>query len=318
MTVLSGQVPPFRGTVSGHAKLIGKGNLHPDQVSITGEVSALNFQGYGINCTNTTPLQFQSERGDLTVHLPLELKSPEMVTTATVNITGTFEAPQIKAEWRGAEARHHDDSDRVTSEDINKMEWNGKVEYRDERVTLTGIEIKNRAGTSTITGVIPFNLAFAAIDISDRFSDEPINVRFRGTELPLDFFPGIHLLFPEGDGTVDIDLALQGISSDPHITGNVSLEAVQLQLKNFHEPIRNIKVKLNARKDAIDLTELNFDIGTGYCRLQHGQLVLDGLTPKDFTLKGLKFELFPLGSTIQHALLPEASEEVRRTSQCNA
>ena len=190
------------------------------------------------------------------------------------------------------------------------MEWNGKVEYRDERITLTGIEIKNRAGTSTVTGVIPFNLAFAGIDISDRFPDEPIDVRFRGLELPLDFFPGIDLLFPEGNGTVDINLALQGTSSDPHITGSVSLEAAQLQLKDFHEPIRNMKVKLNAREDAIDLTELGFDMGTGYCMLQQGQLALDGLTPKAFTLTGLKFELFPLGSTIQQALPPEVVEEV--------
>ena len=310
VTLLTRQVPSFRGTVSGHAKLSGKGSLHPDKISITGEMSELNFQGYGINCTNTTPLQFQSERGHLTAHLPLELKSPEMVTTANINITGTFDAPEITTEWRG---------------DISEMKWNGKVEYRDERVTLIGIEIKNRAGTSTLTGVIPFNLAFAlksrdhdhrdgvlqqGIDLSDRFLDERIDVRFRGKELPLDFFPGIHLLFPAGDGTVDIDLALQGTSRDPHITGTVSLEALQLYLKNFHEPIRNMKVKLSAREDAIDLTELDFDIGPGYCRLQQGQLALDGLTPKNFTLTGLKFELFPLGSTVQHALPPEVLEEI--------
>ena len=295
VTLFSRQTPPFRGTVSGHAKLSGQGTLQPHQISVIGEVSELNFQGYGINCTNTTPLQFESERGDLAVRIPLELKSPEMVTTANVNITGTFEAPEITAEWRG---------------DVNEMEWNGKVEYRDERITLTGVEIKNRAGTSTITGVIPFNLAFAGIDLSDRFPNEPIDVRFRGRELPLDFFPGSDLLFPEGDGIVDIDLALQGTSRDPHITGTVSLEALQLYLKNFHEPIRNMKVKLNAREDAIDLTELSFDMGTGYCMLQQGQLALDGLTPKDFTLIGLKFELFPLGSTVQHALPPEVWEEV--------
>ena len=309
-TVLSGQVPPFRGTVSGHAKLRGKGSLQPDEVSITGEVSALNFQGYGINCTNVTPLEFRSERGNLTVHLPLALKSPEMATTANINITGTLEAPEITTEWRG---------------DINEMEWNGKVEYRDERITLVGIEIKNRAGVSTLTGFIPFNLAFApksgdhdhrdgvlqqGIDLSDRFPDEPIDVRFQGKELPLDFFPGSDLLFPEGDGTVDIDLALQGTSRDPHLTGTVSLEALQLYLKNFHEPIRNVKVELSAHEDAIDVKKLDFDIGTGYCRLQQGQLALDGLTPKDFTLTGLRFELFPLGSTVRHALPPEVLEEV--------
>ena len=295
VTVLSGQVPPFRGTVSGRVKLSSKGSLHRDHVSITGEVPALNFQGYGINCTNTMPLQFRSERGALTVHLPLELKSPEMVTTVNVNIAGTFEAPEITTEWRG---------------DINEMEWNGKVEYRDERVTLAGIEIKNRARTSTITGVIPFNLAFTGMDLSDRFPDEPIDVRLRGSELPLDFFPGIDRLFSQADGTVDINLALQGTSRDPHITGTVSLEALRLHLKHFHEPIQNMKVTLRAREDAIDLTELGFEIGTGDCTFQHGQLTLDGLTPQDFTLTGLKFKQFPLGSTVQNALPSEVLEDV--------
>ena len=294
VTVLSGQVPPFRGTVSGHANLSGTGYLHPDQISITGEVRALNFQGYGTHCTNTTPLQFQSEQGELTVRLPLELRSPEMVTRVNVHITGTLEAPEIITEWRG---------------DINEMEWQGKVEYRDERITLEEIEVKNRAGALTLTGVIPFNLAFARVDLSDRFLDERIDVRFRGQELPLDFFPGSDLFFPEGDGTVDIDLALQGTSRDPHITGTVSLEALELYFKHFHEPIRNMKMKLNAREDVIDLTELDFDMGAGACKLQQGQLALDGLTPKHLTLTDLKFERFPLGSTVQHAL-PEVLEAV--------
>ena len=295
VSLLSEPMPPFRGTVSGHAKLSGEGSLHPHHISIIGAVSELNLQGYGINCTNTTPLQFQSKRGNLAVHLPLALKTPEMMTTANVNITGTFEAPEITAEWNG---------------NINQMEWNGKVAYRDERITVGGIELKNRAGTSTITGVIPFNLAFRAMDLRDRFPEQPIVLHFQGKELPLEFFPGIDMLFSEADGTVDIDLALQGTSRAPHITGNVSLEAPQLQLKNFHEPIRNMKVKLDAREDTINVTALEFDMEPGYCKLQQGQLVLDGLTPKAFTLTGLRFERFPLGSTVQHALSPEVLEDV--------
>ena len=295
VTLFSGQVQPFRGTVSGHAKLSNKGSQHPHQVSITGEVSQLNFQGYGINCINTTPLQFRSERGDLTVHLPLELRSPEMVTTANVNITGTVDAPEITAEWNGY---------------INQMEWNGEIQYGGERITINGIELKNRVGTLTITGVIPFNLTFTAIDISDRFLEQPIDVHFRGNELPLAFLPGIDRLFSETNGTIDIDLALQGTSRDPHIGGNVVLEASQLQLRNFHEPLRNMKMQLKAREDTINITEFRFDIGAGDCRLQHGQLVLDGLMPKNFTLSGLRLEQFPLGSTVQQALSPEPLEEV--------
>ena len=212
-----------------------------------------------------------------------------------VRIGGTLDAPNIIAEWTGT---------------LNKKEWTGNIQYSDKRITLTEIALNDGTDTLTLTGVIPFNLTFEAMGISERFLAAPIDVHLRGNELPLNFFPGIDTVFSEADGTVDIDLALQGTSRDPHITGNVSFEAPQLHLKNFHETIRNMKMQLRAREGAIDLTELQFDIGTGYCLLQQGQLVLDGLTPTDFTLAGLRLELFPLGATVRHALPSEVLEEV--------
>ena len=294
LTLLSDQTPPVHGTISGHAKLQGTGT-HQHQISITGEINKLKLHGYDSSATNAASLQFRSERGNLAVHLPLELKAPGITATTNVNITGTFDAPEITAEWNGY---------------INQTEWNGEIQYGDERITIAGIALKNRVGTSTITGIIPLNLAFTAIDISDRFLEQPIDVQFRGSELPLAALPGIAELFSQTNGTIDIDLALQGTSRDPHIVGKVLLEAPQLQLQNFHEPIQNMKMQLKAREDTIDLTEFGFDIGTGYCTLQQGQVVLDGLMPKNFRLVGLKLEKFPLGSMVQHAIPPEALEAV--------
>ncbi len=312
ITALSGQVSPISGTVSGHAKLNGTGpDLH--QISITGGITKLNLHGYNTDFTNSGSkistimslnkctissvheIQFQSERGDLTVHLPLELKSSEITATTDIHITGTFEAPEIIADWSG---------------NISEMESNGHIEYRDERITVKSIELKNRSGTSTLTGVIPFNLAFTAIDLSDRFTEQPMDLRLRGEELPLEFFPGVGRFFSELDGTVDIDLSVRGTSRNPHIRGEMSLEALKLRLKNFHAPIQNMKVKLTASENIINFKELQFEMEPGYCTLQQGQLVLDGLTPQVFTLKGLRFERFPLGSTMQHALPPGVLEDI--------
>ena len=294
LTLLSNQTSPVHGTISGHAKLQGTGT-HQHQISIIGEINKLKLRGYDSSATNIASLQFRSERGHLTAHLPLELKAPGIIATTNVNITGTFDAPEITAEWNGY---------------INQTEWNGEIRYGDERITIAGIALKNRVGTSTITGTIPINLAFTPIDISDRSLEQPIDVQFQGRELPLAFLPGIDRLFSETDGTVDIDLALQGTSRNPHIVGDVLLEASQLQLRNFHEPIQNMKMQLKARGDTIDLTELGFDIGTGYCTLQQGQLILDGLIPKNFRLVGLKLEKFPLGSMVRHAVTSEQLEAV--------
>ena len=294
LTLLADQTLPVHGPVSGHVKLQGTGT-HQHQISITGEIDKLKLHGYDSSVTNAAVLQFRSERGNLVVHLPLELKAPGITATTHVNITGTFDAPEIIAAWDGY---------------INQTEWNGRIRYGDERITITRIELKNRVGTSTITGAIPMNLAFTAIDISDRFLEQPIDVQFRGGELPLTVLPGVDRLFSEANGTIDINLALQGTSREPQIAGDVLLEASRLQLRNFHEPLRNMKMQLKARGDTIDLAAFKFDIGAGYCTLQQGQLVLDGLMPKNFRLEGLKLEKFPLGSTVQHVVPPEVLEEV--------
>lgn len=289
------------GVASGHVKLSGT-SLDPQQITVIGEINKLELDRYGFRLTNSAPLQFRSDPNGITeatetlaVHIPLQLTSPTMTASMNINIGGTFDAPNITAAWNGT---------------LNQKEWTGNVQYRNSEIELIGITLKDGTDMLTFTGVIPFNLTFTAMDISERFLAEPINIRLRGSELPLNFFPGIDALFSKADGTVDIDLALQGTSRDPHITGNVSLEAPQLHLKNFHEPIQNMKMRLTADDGAIDVTELQFNIGTGYCILQHGQLVLDGLTPKHFTVAGLRFELFPLGSTVQHALPPDLLEEV--------
>ena len=289
------------GVASGHVKLSGT-DLDPQRITVSGEINKLELDGYDFRLTNHAPLQFRSDPSGITeaaetlaVHIPLQLTSPTMTALMKVDIGGTLDAPNITAGWNGT---------------LNQKEWTGNVQYRNSQIELIGITLKDGTDMLTLTGVIPFNLTFTAMDISERFLAEPINMRLRGSELPLDFFPGIDTLFSEVDGTVDIDLALQGTSRDPYIAGNVSLEAPQLHLKDFHEPIQNVKMRLKANDGAIDVTELQFDMGAGYCILQQGQLALEGLTPKHFTLAGLRFELFPLGSTVQQALPPDLLEEV--------
>ena len=230
-----------------------------------------------------------------TGHLPLQLPSSAMTAAINLNIAGTLAAPEITADWHGT---------------INEKEWTGDVQYRDERINLLGIELKTREDRLTLSGVIPFNLTFAAMEVADRFLSLPIDVRLRGSELPLNFFPGVDSLFSEANGTVDIDVAVQGTSREPYAVGNLFLEALELHLKNFHAPIQNTQVQLKVHEGGIDVTNLRFDIAEGSCRLEQGQLVLNGLTPKQLALQGLKLERFPLGSTVRHALPSELLAEV--------
>ena len=306
------------GFASGRVKLSGTG-LDPQQITVIGEIKELELDGYNFRLTNRAPLQFISdpvgtteEVEPLAVHIPLQLESPAMTAAMEVNIAGTITSPEIIVDWHGI---------------LNDKEWTGKIQYRDERISITGIELKNSEGTLTFAGVIPFNLTFEAMDISERFiAETPMDVRLRGSELPLNFFPGIEgIPFSEANGTVDIDLGLQGTSQSPELVGNVFFEAPQLHLKDFHgageengkpsfpsllPPLQNMQLQLSAREDLIDFTAFRFDIGEGTCRLEQGQIALDGLMPKYLILKGLRLERFPLGSTVRQVLPPDLSKEV--------
>ena len=289
------------GFASGYMNLSGTG-LDLQQITISGEINELELDGYDFRLINRAPLRFRSNPRETTdgadplaVHIPLQLTSPAVTAAVEVIIAGTFTSPEIAIDWHGM---------------LHDKECSGKIQYEDERINVLGIELKNREGMLTFAGVIPFNLTFEAMDISERFIAAPIDVRLRGSELPFNFFPGIETLFSEADGTVDIDLGIQGTSQSPYVVGNVFVEAPQLHLKDFHEPLQNMQMHLSAREDRIDFTAFRFEIEDGTCKLEQGQVVLDGLMPKYLVLQGLRLERFPLGSTVRQAVPPEVLEEV--------
>ena len=289
------------GFASGYVKLSGT-ELDPRQITVIGEINELELDGHDFRLMNSAPLRFKSNPDGTTedaevlaVHVPLHLTSPTMTAAMQVNIAGTFTAPEITVDWHGT---------------LRDKEWTGKVQYEDKRINVLGIELKKREETLTLAGVIPFNLAFETMDISERFIAAPIDIRLRGSELPLNFFPGIETFFSEADGTIDIDLGIQGTSQSPSTVGSVYVEALHLRLKDFHESLQNMQMQLSVQENLIDFTEFRFDIGNGYCKLEQGQIVLDGLTPEYLILRGLRLERFPLGATLREALPPDMSEEV--------
>ncbi len=290
------------GFASGYMNLSGTG-LDLQQITISGEINELELDGYDFRLINRAPLRFRSnprETADgadpLAVHIPLQLTSPAVTAAVEVIIAGTFTSPEIAIDWHGM---------------LHDKECSGKIQYEDERINVLGIELKNREGTLTLAGVIPFNLTFETLDISERFTAAPIDVRFRGSELPFNFFPGIETVFSEADGTVDIDLGIQGTSQSPEVVGNLFVEALKLRLKDVYGfPLQNMQMQLSMREDRIDFAAFRFDIGDGFCKLEQGQIVLDGLTPEYLILRGLRLERFPLGSTVRQTVPPEVLEEV--------
>ena len=283
------------GVASGYVELNGTG-LEPHQITVTGEINQLELDSYDFHLTNPNPLRFRSEPGSLedalVVQIPLQITSPTMTVLMNVGIGGSLDTPNITAEWNGT---------------LNHKEWTGKVHYSDKQITLDEIVLKDGTDMLTLSGGIPFNLAFTTMEIAERHLGKPLDLHIRGSEVPISFFPGVDTFFTEAKGTVDIDLALQGTTQSPYIAGNVSLEALRLGLKDFHEPFQNMKVQLTASEGVVEVREFQFDMESGYCTLQQGQLILSGLVPKELSLGSMRIERFPLGSTVRQALSNPAS-----------
>lgn len=290
------------GIASGGVKVSGTG-LSPHQITVSGEINELELDSYDLHLTNTAPLRFQFDpslsvtgnEDTLAIEIPLQIISPTMSASVHMGIGGTLDAPTVTAAWNGT---------------LNQKEWIGDVQYSDRQITVVGITLKDSVGTLTLAGLIPFDLTLAAMDFSERLLTEPIDLHLRGSELPLDFFPGVDMFFSEIDGTVDIDLALQGTSRFPHIVGRTFLEAPRLRLKDFHEPIQNMSVQLTAGENVVNIKDFQFEMGSGACRLHEGQLVLNGLVPEELKLTEMRFQRFPLGSMIAEVLPSEVIEDV--------
>ena len=291
------------GVASGHVRLSGTG-LTPEEITVDGEISELVLDGYDFHLVNSAPLQLRSDPeaastnsgGEpLGVEIPLKITSPTMRASIRMSVGGTLNAPTITGIWDGH---------------LYEKEWTGNLQYSNKQITVVDISLKDGSDLLTLSGVVPFDLAFAAMPLSERHLGEPLNLRFKGSELPLNFFPSIDTLFSQTDGTVDIDVAVQGTTQSPYLIGNVFLEAFQLVLKDFHEPIRNLKARLTARENTIDLPNFAFEMGAGHCRLQGGRMVLDGLVPKGIRLVGMQFEGFPLDSTVREVVPLEMMEDI--------
>ena len=335
---------PVHGTVSGAAKLTGTG-FHPAMITATCKVNQLKLQVYNaqvpvFHVTHNLPFRLQYDKENLSGHLPLRITSATTETNINVNIAGTRTSPHITAKWQGTIDKKP--PTRATTQARRQNAGNtlsnvGDVQYRDKRINIVRIELSDTSNRLTLNGIIPFDLQFAAMDISERFLTEPLDVQLRGHELPLNFFPGLVQVFSKeklqqkpptrassryqqpqrteysarNDGVVDINLALQGTTRSPHLHGEVSVQAARLHLNTFDGLLTNVTLQLKAQQGVIDVAKLQFEMEGGKCTLEQAQLILDGLTPKRFELIGLKFKQYPLGSTVQKTGLLDGLEEIK-------
>ena len=296
------------GILSGSVKITGNG-LTPDYINGSCKIDELNLQSHNYYISNTSPLDFKLENNNVISHIPLQITSPAFETIIDARIDGTLTSPNISVQLEGM-LNHPQQSDTNFA-----LQLQGNVGYTNKQIKL-GIILTDNDNDLTLNGTIPFDLTISDVGLSERFTDVPINVTLSGQELPLTFFPGLVDVFSEVEGVSDINLIVQGTYPNPHLQGNVSIEAPHLRLKKFHQSFQNVNIKLNAgkdsaRNDVIELTKFEFNIEEGEVSLQqHSKLLLEGLTPKSIELNGLTINDYPLGSFLSQAIPNELIQDV--------
>ena len=121
----------------------------------------------------------------------------------------------------------------------------------------------------------------------------------------------------ESQAVVDINIGIVGTTRSPQLSGGVSVLAPHLRLKNFPEPIHNATLHLTASAGGIESHNFRFEVGDGACIGQRAHVTLDGLTPKAFTLTGLRLHQFPLAGLARQAVPSEVLEADSWTRHCN-
>ena len=207
--------PSLHGTLSATVELTGSG-ISPTQISATCEVTSLSVNAGPLYfATNPdTALTVVSRYGTLEGEIALDVKSvgeargtghratvkgDRFRGSVNVAIGGTHIAPEIVATGNGA---------------LYHLKWLGAVDYRDEQITVHRVELTlPEKKKLTLTGGIPFDLALAAVPLTERFLDKPMEVHFRGHELPLAFFPKVDSIFDGLDSPRDTEV--QSLSHRP-------------------------------------------------------------------------------------------------------
>ncbi len=290
---------PVHGTVTGKLNVAGTG-FSPNLITTSCGITELNLQIYNTQIVSTAAFEIRYDKEALDAYLPLQITSSTMQTTSNIRIEGTPIAPIVTLNWVGE------------FDTPSPLQWRGDVQYRNQQITVEQIELTyNKNDTLTLTGEIPCDLRFAAMDISERFLDNPLSVQLSGQEIPLHFFPGLDTHFSEiTAGVIDINLQLLGTPRAPYLHGDFSVQADRLYAHRFNQTLTDATFQLKAQRNSIEVTKLQFKIEGSECTIDSGQLQLDGLIPKQFRLEGFTLTKYPVGAVVERAVSTDILTEI--------
>ncbi len=293
---------PFKGMVSGTARISGKG-FTSKSLSATSSVDSLTIEYNNNHIKNSSQIEFSLENDNINAEFPLQFSSPYLTSAVLVSCKGTPLDPHISLNWEGTLKTS------LQKKTETPLQLEGKLDYLNELITLH-TQLANNGNKLILKGAVPFNLSLSDRIYSERFIDSTMNLQLTGSELPLAYIPGINSVLTEADGVVDLDLSLGGTSLNPYLHGKAYIQSPKIKLKDFSHSFDNLSVELTASKDLLELDKFEFTVEDGRCSIEQCLLKLDGLTPTEFSIQGLSVKQYPLDSFLNNTFPKNMLEEV--------
>jgi autotransporter translocation and assembly factor TamB len=310
---------PVRGTVTGTADL-GIPTAAPQRAQGTVTLTAAHLTAAGESWRNTGPLVVRREPA-LTRIEQLRLESPAgaLRVRGTAMDDGRLDlvvegriglAPVATLRPEVREAQGILDANVTLRGTLTAPEANGRATIRDGRLVLRDVEHPVTGMTADLA------LAGRRIRISDgRASilgstinvagdvtlDAPSPVLDLTAEgpIPLGLIAALRPEIREAHGVVDARLRVAGTAAKPRATGDATVRADYLLLRDYPEPLREIRARIVGSASRVAVTDAVATVGGGRLR-GSGNLTLKDFAPGPyaFTIQGRRITFEPVPDAV--------------------
>jgi len=208
------------------------------------------------------------------------------IFSATANLTGTFQNPQLLLVGSI-------DSVRYMTVDLGKMELN--IAYGNQNLQINHLSLSSPEAKYSWRGYAPLDLSF--YKTKDRLLDRPQRIIFEGEG---NSFSLIHLFIPDVEhltGNFTSHIQIEGSPIHPQLNGIVKLENGVLKIAELQDPLTNVKAVIRMVNE-----DIYFDEAVGY--IEKGKITARG------NIRVKDIETFAYDLTVNGKDLPFTYEDV--------
>lgn len=196
----------------------------------------------------TAALEATADSFDLALLAPVDstLKSLAGSTNLRARIGGTVASPTLSVVARASQLHYQALEGTVPSSELA---------YRDGVLTIEGLEIRQGASVSRVSGFIPVDLAPFARERWRR--DEPLRLSIRMNEADFAVLPSLTSLVASSAGKLSGEAEVTGTPRRPKLNGSVRLREGKIRFAGRYEVLEAIAIDGAFDEERLTLTKID-------------------------------------------------------------